>query len=53
LLVEKPMPREAQTKNGFTPKICERCQLPFEWRKKWQRDWQNVKFCSAKCKGAK
>ena len=45
------MPRTAQTKNGFAPKTCERCGLPFEWRKKWARDWENVKYCSQKCKG--
>ena len=45
------MPRDAKTKNGFEPKICERCGLKFEWRKKWARDWANVKYCSQKCKG--
>ena len=44
------MPRIAQTKNGHPPKVCERCGLPFEWRKKWERDWPNVKFCSDKCR---
>ncbi|MSO32639.1 MAG: DUF2256 domain-containing protein, partial [Ilumatobacteraceae bacterium] len=28
------MTRQAKTKNGFAPKICERCGLDFEWRKK-------------------
>jgi hypothetical protein len=46
------MPRTAQTKNGHEPKVCERCGLPFEWRKKWERDWANVKYCSEKCKRA-
>lgn len=45
------MPRTAQTKNGYAPKTCERCGLPFEWRKKWARDWANVRYCSQKCKG--
>ncbi|MSV54608.1 MAG: DUF2256 domain-containing protein [Actinobacteria bacterium] len=44
------MPRIAQTKNGFAPKTCITCGLEFEWRKKWQRDWENVKYCSEKCK---
>jgi len=34
-------------------KICEFCKRPFLWRKKWQRDWQNVKFCSEKCKNSR
>ena len=45
------MPPVAKNKNGFEPKICERCGLKFEWRKKWARDWANVKYCSQKCKG--
>jgi hypothetical protein len=44
------MPRIAKTKNGFAPKTCVACGLEFEWRKKWQRDWENVKYCSEKCK---
>jgi hypothetical protein len=45
------MPPVVKTKNGFEPKTCERCGLKFEWRKKWARDWANVKYCSQKCKG--
>ena len=30
-------------------KICVTCKMPFEWRKKWERDWENVKYCSKKC----
>jgi formamidopyrimidine-DNA glycosylase len=44
---------QAKTKNGFPPKICLRCERPFEWRKKWARGWENVKYCSEKCKGWK
>ena len=31
-------------------KHCENCGRPFEWRKKWERDWPNVRFCSRNCK---
>lgn len=41
---------KAKTKNGFAPKTCETCKRDFEWRKKWARDWANVKFCSDKCR---
>lgn len=44
------MSRVAKEKNGFPPKTCERCGRPFEWRKKWERDWDNVKYCSEKCR---
>ena len=31
-------------------KICESCGREIEYRKKWARDWQNVKFCSDECR---
>ncbi len=34
-------------------KICPVCQKPFTWRKKWARDWDNVVYCSEKCKKTK
>jgi hypothetical protein len=44
---------KAKIKNGFHPKVCVRCGLEFEWRKKWARDWENVKYCSERCKAGK
>ena len=34
-------------------KQCAACGLPFSWRKKWARDWDNVRFCSERCRLAK
>ena len=48
----KTMPANAKTKNGHAPKVCEACGLEFEWRKKWERDWELVRYCSERCKGA-
>jgi len=31
-------------------KICVICQRPFSWRKKWARDWEEVKYCSERCR---
>jgi hypothetical protein len=44
------MPRVAKTKNGFPPKACVRCGLEFEWRKKWAKNWTEVKYCSDRCR---
>ncbi|KAB2969523.1 DUF2256 domain-containing protein [Zoogloea sp.] len=33
-------------------KQCLHCSLPFAWRKKWARDWADVKFCSERCRQA-
>jgi hypothetical protein len=45
-----PMSRVAKTKNGFAPKVCMRCGLEFEWRKKWAKNWPEVKYCSDRCR---
>lgn len=34
-------------------KICVTCGLPFTWRKKWERDWEHVKYCSDACRRGK
>ncbi|MFN7337699.1 MAG: DUF2256 domain-containing protein, partial [bacterium] len=30
-------------------KLCAACGRPFTWRKKWERDWEHVKYCSKGC----
>lgn len=39
-------------KANLPVKICAACARPFAWRKKWARDWDQVKFCSDRCRGA-
>ncbi|MEM9348186.1 MAG: DUF2256 domain-containing protein [Planctomycetota bacterium] len=41
------MPNKRQ--QNLPTKICPVCKLPFTWRKKWERDWENVKYCSKAC----
>ncbi|MFG0886252.1 DUF2256 domain-containing protein [Vibrio sp. CJQ_6] len=31
-------------------KICIVCARPFQWRKKWARCWDEVKYCSQRCR---
>lgn len=33
-------------------KPCAHCKREFAWRKKWERDWASVKYCSKKCAAA-
>ncbi|MEC8104879.1 MAG: hypothetical protein CSH37_11020 [Thalassolituus sp.] len=42
----------AHKKLHLPEKTCEHCQRPFCWRRKWARDWENVKYCSQRCKRA-
>ncbi|MFN3940299.1 MAG: DUF2256 domain-containing protein [Chitinophagales bacterium] len=39
------------TKKEFLPhRICVVCKKPFAWRKKWEKVWDEVKYCSDKCR---
>ena len=37
-------------KVNLPEKLCETCQLPFSWRKKWEKNWNEVMYCSDKCR---
>ncbi|MCW5519330.1 DUF2256 domain-containing protein [Aureitalea sp. L0-47] len=43
----------AHKKVNLPEKICPVCGRPFQWRKKWERDWENVVYCSKRCQKAK
>jgi len=40
-------------KNNLPQKICLGCQRPFTWRKKWAIVWDEVKYCSERCRRSK
>ncbi|MCB0681081.1 MAG: DUF2256 domain-containing protein [Saprospiraceae bacterium] len=31
-------------------KLCPVCGRPFSWRKKWARVWDEVRYCSRRCR---
>ncbi|HEU4669343.1 MAG TPA: DUF2256 domain-containing protein [Dyella sp.] len=31
-------------------KICPVCRRPFAWRRKWERVWDQVRYCSERCR---
>ncbi|MEP6597757.1 MAG: DUF2256 domain-containing protein [Ginsengibacter sp.] len=37
-------------KQNLLSKICVVCKRPFSWRKKWAKDWDEVRYCSDKCR---
>ncbi|WP_456711812.1 DUF2256 domain-containing protein [Bradyrhizobium sp. USDA 4353] len=37
-------------KSDLPTKICAACGRPFAWRRKWARDWDEVKYCSDRCR---
>ena len=40
-------------KSNLPEKVCPVCKLPFTWRKKWKKDWDNVIYCSKRCQKKK
>ncbi|MCH2249978.1 MAG: DUF2256 domain-containing protein [Cognatishimia sp.] len=37
-------------KSELPQKTCPVCRRPFLWRKKWKKDWDNVRYCSERCR---
>lgn len=37
-------------KQDLPAKTCATCGRPFTWRKKWARDWNEVRYCSDRCR---
>jgi hypothetical protein len=31
-------------------KNCATCGRPFTWRKKWEKVWDDIKYCSNRCR---
>lgn len=38
-------------KSDLPQKPCATCGRPFAWRKKWARVWDEVRYCSDRCRG--
>jgi hypothetical protein len=38
------------SKPHLPTKICPVCDRPFAWRKKWERSWDEVRYCSERCR---
>ena len=47
----------ARSKDGLpvsrVAKHCMICGRTIQWRKKWERDWANVRYCSNQCRSRK
>ena len=40
-------------KADLPTKPCATCGLPFAWRKKWEKVWDEVRYCSDRCRDGK
>jgi hypothetical protein len=55
-MVASKLPRPFRgNKSNLPQKLCAACGRPMTWRKRWERVWDEVKFCSQRCRstGAK
>ena len=37
-------------KSDLPTKDCAACGRPFAWRKKWEKVWDEVRYCSDSCR---
>ncbi len=37
-------------KSELPSKLCLCCGQPYSWRKKWAKVWEEVKYCSERCR---
>ncbi|MFM7187485.1 MAG: DUF2256 domain-containing protein [Armatimonadota bacterium] len=44
------MSKGVRNPNDLPVKRCPVCGRDFTWRKKWERDWESVVYCSDKCR---
>ena len=47
------MARRATASQDRADKVCVVCGRRIEWRKKWERDWGEVRYCSVACRRTK
>jgi hypothetical protein len=50
------MPDRKPKPERITPhrdKLCQTCGRAFSWRKKWERDWDVIRYCSDACRSHK
>ncbi|WP_375586187.1 DUF2256 domain-containing protein [Cyclobacterium xiamenense] len=40
-------------KRDLPQKTCAVCGRPFFWRKKWEKNWEQVRYCSDRCRKQK
>ncbi|MGB0739614.1 MAG: DUF2256 domain-containing protein [Planctomycetaceae bacterium] len=40
----------AHQRDQLPQKICTHCGLPFRWRKRWARNWDEIRYCSERCR---
>jgi hypothetical protein len=42
--------RRMRRKGDLAEKVCATCGRPFAWRRKWADVWDEVRYCSERCR---
>ncbi|ACU54912.1 conserved hypothetical protein [Acidimicrobium ferrooxidans DSM 10331] len=45
--------RRSPTKGAVPAKVCATCGRVMTWRRRWERTWDEVRYCSDACRRAK
>ncbi|WP_093991952.1 DUF2256 domain-containing protein [Flavimaricola marinus] len=40
-------------KSDLPQKTCQTCGRPFVWRRKWAKVWDQVRYCSDRCRAGR
>jgi len=49
----RPLTTHRFRKPNLPTKTCLACGRPYAWRRKWARNWDEVKYCSKRCSGTR
>ena len=49
----KGPPPPKVNKYDLPSKLCATCGKPFTWRKKWEKVWDEIRYCSRRCREGK
>eukprot|EP01036_Dinobryon_divergens_P044909 gene44909-59945_t len=48
--MSKASDSQRYSKKNLPSKLCVACGRPMTWRKSWEKNWDDVKYCSDKCR---
>ncbi len=40
----------SKQKGNLPTKVCATCGRSFSWRKHWARNWEEIRYCSDRCR---
>ncbi|MGF1580917.1 MAG: DUF2256 domain-containing protein [Gemmataceae bacterium] len=47
------MKGRSKQRHDWPEKVCPVCLRPFQWRKRWKNCWDQVVYCSQRCRNSR